>query len=416
MPSRWSPHPRYRLYTSPASYWLPLRTMLSHGDGEAVACLEAEVSRRFEVAAAVCVPMARTGLYLALREILRPGQTVILSPLTLVDVVNSVLLAGGIPVFADIVRQSCALDPEHVESLIDRRTGAVLVTHLHGESAGAHVFREICRRRGVPLIEDAAQAFGAVERDRRLGGIGDVGVYSFGFYKNLSAWRGGMIVSHDAGLIARVRKRMDAWPRLSRRSLLSWCAKGLLADAATWPPFFAVVTYPIIRYGVLHGFRAVTRRLDPEDGARRLEALPQDYLACMSDAQASLALRQLERVDADSALRNAYAARYHEGLAGLEGLVTPRRHDGLSHIYTYYPIQYRERDALLRHALARGRDLAAQHLRNCADLPVFKEFRRECPNARAASRELILLPTYPRYPELEIERNIDAIRDFITSG
>jgi dTDP-4-amino-4,6-dideoxygalactose transaminase len=387
--------------------------MLSHDDGEAVARLEAEVSRRFEVASAVCVPMARTGLYLALREILQPGQTVILSPLTLVDVVNMVLLAGGIPVFADIVRRSCALDPEQAESLIDRRTGAVLATHLHGESAGAHLLREICRRRGVPLIEDAAQAFGAVEQGRRLGGIGDVGVYSFGVYKNLSAWRGGMIVSHDAGLIARVRKRMDAWPRLSRRSLLSWCAKGLLADAATWPPLFAAVTYPIIRYGVLHGFRAVTRRLDPEDGARRLDSMPQDYFGGMSDAQALLALRQLERVDADSALRNAHAARYHEALAGLEGLVTPRRHDGLSHIYTYYPIQYRERDALLRHALARGRDLAAQHLRNCADLPEFKEFRRECPNARAASRELILLPTYPRYPEAEIERNIDAIRDFI---
>src|SRR5881628_3643321 len=101
MSSEWSPHPRYRLYSRPVSYWLPLQTILPvpSGRGDTVTRFEAEVSRRFGVAAALCVPMARTGLYLALRELIRPGQTVIMSPLTIVDVVNMVLLAGGVPVF-----------------------------------------------------------------------------------------------------------------------------------------------------------------------------------------------------------------------------------------------------------------------------------------------------------------------------
>src|SRR6266478_3131149 len=140
MKSSWSPHARYRLYTTGADYRSGL-----FDTKEGVENFEHEVCRRFNVAAAVCVPMARVGLYLAVREMIRPGQKVILSPLTVVDVVNAVLLAGGIPVFADIIRRSCAIDIDAADSLIDASTGALLITHLHGETAGAHPFRELCQ-------------------------------------------------------------------------------------------------------------------------------------------------------------------------------------------------------------------------------------------------------------------------------
>jgi dTDP-4-amino-4,6-dideoxygalactose transaminase len=377
--------------------------------------LEQEVCRRFDLKAAICVPMARTGIYLALQALIRPGQTVIMSPLTIIDVVNMVLLAGGVPLFADIRRRSCAIDPGQVESLIDDRTGAVLITHLHGESAGARVFREICRGRGVPLIEDAAQAFGAIENGRRLGTIGDVGIYSFGFYKNVNAWRGGMLVSNNPDLIDRIRRRMDGLTALSARRLLSVSLRGLLTDVATWPPFFATLTHIVLRYCYLHDIRVVNRRLDPEDNASRLAAMPMEYLGGMTDSQAELAMSQLDRVDSDTESRLARAARYHEALAGLDGLVTPCWHAEGEHIFTYYPIQCPRREALLRYALGRGRDFAAQHLRNCADLPEFGEYYRDCPSARMAARDLVLLPTYPRYPMREVERNIEVIEAFLKS-
>jgi dTDP-4-amino-4,6-dideoxygalactose transaminase len=413
----WSPHPRYLLYTSKASYGLPLQHLFSRprNSADATARLEAEICQRFEVSAAVCVPMARTGLYFGLRELIRPGQTVILSPLTIIDVVNMVLLAGGIPLFTDIRRQSCTIDPEQAESLIDSRTGAVLITHLHGESAGAHVFRDICRRRAVPLIEDAAQAFGALESDRRLGTIGNLGIYSFGFYKNVNTWRGGMLVSPDPDLIARIRRRMEGLPVFPGWRLLALSLHGLITDAATWPPLFASFTHPILRYSYLRGCQVVNQRLDPEYGATRLTEIPPDYLCQMTASQAALALCQLDRVDVDTTARIDHAARYHQALASLDGLITPRWQGRRTNIYTYYPIQCREREALLQFAMCHKRDFAAQHLRNCADLPEFKEFYRHCPNSRASARELILLPTYPRYPSAEIQRNIEAIQEFFRS-
>ena len=159
MPINWSPHPRYRLYTSLRSY--------SPGfleDRTATSALEAEICRRFGIESGVCTPMARTGLFLAMSELIRPGQHVVMSPLTIVDVVNAVILAGGVPSFVDIDRDTCGINPELAESRIDSRTGAVLITHLHGQSCGVHDFRDICDRRGIPLVEDAAQAFGAVEK------------------------------------------------------------------------------------------------------------------------------------------------------------------------------------------------------------------------------------------------------------
>jgi perosamine synthetase len=414
MAVKWSPYPRYRLYTGPGSYALPVQQFFGcfRDRDKATALLEAEICRRFDIQSAVCVPMARTGLYFALKELLRPGQTVILSPLTIIDVVNMVILAGGVPVFADIRRESCAVDPQRVESLIDHRTGAVLITHLHGESAGAYDFRGICDRRGIPLIEDTAQAFGAIEKERRLGTIGDIGIYSFGFYKNVNAWCGGMLVSANPQLISKIRRQMSGLPKRSGRKLLAHSARGLVTAIATFPPSFAAISYPVLRFALLCDITHVKCMLDPEHRSTRLQEIPVDYLELMGAEQAAIACRQLDRVDVDSRARIANAAHYDATLSHLGTLITPRKHTALSHIYTYYPVQFHAREALLRYALSCRRDFAAQHLRNCADLPVFREFYRDCPNARAAAAELILLPTYPQYPRREVQRNIEVIRDF----
>jgi perosamine synthetase len=412
MPDRWSPHPRYRLYTCPNSYQMALQ-LFSRVRDDSILRLEGEASRRLGSSAACFVPMARTGLFFALQELIRPGQEVVLSPLTIIDVVNMVILAGGIPVFADTRPDSCLIDPDQVDRLITHRTGAVLITHLHGESAGAYDFAKICNRRSVPLIEDVAQSLGAAENGRRLGTIGTVGVYSVGFYKNLNAWRGGIVVSQDGDLISRIRHRNARLPETYNRTLLRILIQGLVTDLATWPPFFSLVTYPALRQSLVRGIHMVSSRLDPERNGTRLAAMPAEYLQQMRALQARLALSQMERVDPDTQERISNAALYQQGLAQTDELRTPIWRNGTSNIYTYYPVRYNRRDALLEHAIKRRRDFAAQYLRNCADLPEFSEFFRDCPNARAASRELILLPTYPGYPKSEIAKNIDVINEFL---
>src|SRR5688572_19162810 len=195
-----APRPRYRLYSAPGSYLRVAREVLlgRSARGPGIEELEARLMAFSSVPRAVCMPSARVGIFLVLKNLIRPGQEVVLSPYTIADVVNMVICAGGVPVFADVERSTCNIDPKSVARLIGPRTGAVLATHLHGLCCDLEPLSRLCREKGIPLVEDAAQAFGASLDGRRAGTWGQAGVYSFGMYKNVNAIFGGAVVTSDS--------------------------------------------------------------------------------------------------------------------------------------------------------------------------------------------------------------------------
>lgn len=404
-----SPQPRYRLYTTAASYAAFLRDPKA---GDDVARLEAAMTERLGVAHALAAPRARVGIYLALKALIRPGQEVILSPYTIADVVNMVLAAGGIPRFADIERETCNIAAAEVARLLGPATGAVLVTHLHGLACPIEEIAAMCSERGVPLVEDCAQAFGTRVGGRSVGTFGDAGVFSFGMYKNVNTFFGGMIVTPRADLRDRMARESSTWPLEQRRTLVNRAWQSLTRDVSTTPGLFQSLVYPIFRYGFLNDVRAINKRVEIELDLARHDTMPEHYHRRMTPGQARLALRQLDGVDAASTTRIAYAKVYHRGLAGLPGLVIPPLREDGSHIYTYFPVQWDDRKQLLRWAMRHHRDFAAQHYKNCADLDSFAAFHSDCPNARAVATSLIMLPTYPRYGLAEVERNVEVIRAF----
>ena len=92
----------------------------------------------------------------------------------------------------------------------------------------------------------------------------------------------------------------------------------------------------------------------------------------------------------------------------------PIRADG-SHTYLWFPVLYSQRDDLLRYMFEQGRDIAAGHFTSTADSPRFEEFYRGCPNSKKVEKELLYLPTYPRYSRQEVEKNIEVIRKYFAS-
>lgn len=410
------PLPRYRLYTSGSTYRACL-TDLALGRaarGRDDYRLEEAIRARTGAGHAVCMPSATAAIFLVVRALVRPGQKVILSPYTISDVVNMVICTGAIPVFADIDRTTCHVQAAEVERLLERDTGAVVVTHLHGHACDMDDIVALCRARSVPLIEDAAQAFGTRYRSRAVGTFGDAGIFSFGMYKNLNTFLGGMVITSRGDLYNRLRRDVTDLPFQDRCSYLLRVLFGLVIDVATLPPVFARVTFPLFRLAYLHDLRALNRLVSVETNPQKKETVPAGVLRRMLPLQARLALSQLDRVEWDSDRRIELARLYYEGLKEIPELIVAPWHDDRSHIYTYFPVQAPDRTALLRWLMQRGCDVAASHLKNVADLPAFAEFRRDCSNARATANSLILLPTYPRYLERDIRRNIDAIRAFFT--
>ena len=158
------------------------------------------------------------------------------------------------------------VDPGHPSE--DGDTGAVMITHLHGLACDVERISAVCRDRGVALVEDAAQAFGARVGGRRVGTFGEAGIYSFGQYKNLNAFFGGMVVTKNPDLAGKVRAEIDAFPNQEIGYYLSKVASGVASDLATWPPVFKSLTYRVFRYGFLNdvGFlnSQVTVDVDPQ--------------------------------------------------------------------------------------------------------------------------------------------------------
>ena len=334
----------------------------------------------------------------------------ILSPYTIADVVNMVICAGAKPVFADIEEETCNIDPDAIERLIGPNTGAVLITHLHGLACRMDQITAMCKDMGVPLIEDAAQAFGTRLNGRAVGTFGTAGVYSFGQYKNVNSLFGGMLVTRDPDLAVRIRRELAQFPAQEMGYYISKMTGAIATDLATWPPVFKALTFWIFRHAFLNDVATINKMLSVDIAPSMKRTLPESYLRRMTPTQASLVLRQLDTMDNQSHQRIEAARIYRDGLEGVEGVSLPPQPDDLSHTYSYYAVQVHDRQAVLKQMMRNYRDVAAQHLKNCADLDCFIEFHQDCPRARRVAGRVILLPTYPRYGRRDIERNIGVIR------
>jgi perosamine synthetase len=406
-----APQPRSRLYTTAASY---AGLVAGSADDEAeVARLESALAARLSVAHVVAVPQARVGIYLTIKHLVRPGQKVILSPYTIADVVNMVVCAGAVPVFADIAGDgSCNIDPAAVAELLDTEgnVGAVMVTHFYGLACYIEPMRQACAQAGVPLIEDAAQAFGAQMAAGQAGTVGHAGIFSFGLLKNVTGFLGGAVATNDADLAQAMRTELATFPVTPKDILLKKAAKGAAFDLATFPLVFYSAVYWLFRYAYLHNMDFFSNKLDTDANPVAYRTFPQRYAYRMSGAQAAIIRAQLDRYEAQSKERIGKAALYYEGLKDLPQLtLPPLRQDG-SHIYCYFTVLARDRDALARSMTQQYRDVQISHHRNCASLPCFAEYARPCPNAEIASREALYLPTYPSYRNDQVEANIAAIR------
>ncbi|MBX3162085.1 MAG: DegT/DnrJ/EryC1/StrS family aminotransferase [Deltaproteobacteria bacterium] len=414
-----TPRARYRFYGSPGNYVSAARHAVSRAlgrDPDGRELLEARIAELVGVEHAICVPQARYGLYLIFAQLVKSGRPrVVMSPYTIHDVVNMVLLAGGQPVFCDIERDTCNIDAAQVEKLIDDQTGAVMITHLHGLACDVERILQVCTARGVPVVEDAAQAFGARVGGRWLGGFGRAGVFSFGRAKNINAFYGGMVVTSDAALARTIRDEVAANPDEDAKKLAKRIAHCLVGDVMTAPPVFSPLTFRLFRLGAVRGVKSVNKIVQTEDDPTRKAQLPDAYRRRLTSMQAHLIHEQLASVDELTAHRRELARIYHDGLSGERGIrLPPWREDG-SHIYLQYPVQLEDRWDYVRYMMQHDRDLAIQHMASAAELEIFQDLRRDCPEARATAERVVLLPTYPKYNAGEAHRNVEVTRAYLRS-
>jgi perosamine synthetase len=127
-----------------------------------------------------------------------PGDEIVTSPITDMGALTPILYQGAIPVFADVDPATCNVTAESIEQVLSERTRAVIVTHLFGNPCDMTAIVRLCQPRGIAVIEDCAQAFGARHAGRAVGTIGDIGCFSLQQGKHITTGEGGLVVTNDA--------------------------------------------------------------------------------------------------------------------------------------------------------------------------------------------------------------------------
>jgi perosamine synthetase len=171
---------------------------LTSTKGAFVKQLESRWAELLEVKHAVACSHGSAAIHAAIAAVdPEPGDEIVTSSITDMGALTPILYQGAIPVFADVDPATCNLTPQAIEQALSERTKAVVVTHLFGNPCAMTEIMELCRPRGIPVIEDCAQAMLARHQGQTVGAIGDIGCFSLQQGKHITTGEGGIVVTNN---------------------------------------------------------------------------------------------------------------------------------------------------------------------------------------------------------------------------
>jgi perosamine synthetase len=312
---------------------------------------------------AVATSNGTTALHLTLLALdIGAGDEVIVPSLTFIATANAVAYVGAQPVLVDSEPETWNMDPARIEEAITPRTRAILAVHLYGHPADMGAIMEIAARHGLAVIEDAAEAHGARFQGRVVGGIGDLGAFSFYGNKIVTTGEGGMVVTNRPELAEKVRVLRD---------------HGMSAERRYWHPVL--------------GF---------------------NYR--MTNLQAAIGVAQMEKIESILAAKARVSRCYDENLRGIPGLTLPPRVTWAENVFWLYTVLI---DfgvlGVTREAVQEALQIDGVETR-----PVFVPIHRqplydrgEClPVAERLSSLGLSLPSSPSMSEAEVRRVADSLQ------
>lgn len=330
--------------------------------GNNVRELEAAIAGLTGTRFGVGVNSGSDALTLALRAMdVGAGDEVITTPFTYIAPAEAIHQVGARIVFADIDRRTFNLDPESVSAKLSSRTRAIIPVHLFGQAAPWAELSALAEPGRVGIVEDCAQAIGATYRGRPVGGMGQMGCFSFYPTKNLGAsGDGGMVVTNDERLDKRLR--MLRVHGIERRY-----------------------------YHDVHGYNS---RLD--------------------ELQAAILRVKLRHLRVWNERRAVIAARYSRGLAGLP-VQLPAVGDGNSHVYHVYALLTEQRDELQAHLADRGVSTLIYYPLPLHLQKVYADLGHrpgQFPVAEDVAARILPLPIYPELTDEQVDYVVEVIREF----
>jgi dTDP-4-amino-4,6-dideoxygalactose transaminase len=331
--------------------------------GKEVAAFEEEFADYCESDFAIGVNSGTSALHLALLAGgIGPGDEVITVPFTFVATVAAIWYTGAKPVFVDIDPQSFTMDPAQVEAAITPRTKAILPVHLYGQAANMDPILEVARRHGLLVIEDAAQAHGSEYKGKRVGGIGDLGCFSFYPGKNLGAYgEGGAVVTSNPDYARTIRMLRD------------WGAE------------------------------------------RKYEHVLKGYNYRMEGFQGAILRVKLRYLNEWTESRRANVAYYNELLSD-RSVQTPVEMPYARHVYHIYAVRTTQRETLQQALQSEGIQTGIHYPFPVHLLPAYSDLGYEAgsfPHSEQAAAQVLSLPMYAELSHGQIQTVSQAVNSAI---
>lgn len=310
----------------------------------------------------IAVSNGTTALHLALVSLgIGPGDEVIIPTLTFIATANAVRYTGAVPVFADSEARTWNIDPADLERCITPRTKAIIPVHVYGHPADMQPILELAARHHLMVIEDAAEAHGAYYKNKRVGSLGKVGVFSFYGNKIITTGEGGMLTTDDDNLAERARFLRD------------------------------------------HAMSPEKRYWHTEIG----------FNYRMTNIQAAVGVAQMEKIEEYVERKRKIARIYNKALAGIPGISLPPEAPWARSVYWMYSILVDKPYPLNRDEL-----MAALRARNIDSRPFFYPVHTQppyntadrLPVSECLSRQGINLPSAVTLTEADITRIASVIR------
>lgn len=359
--------------------------------------------------AAVTTSFGRMACYYILRALSLPEESEIIFPALTFWVVPEIARRAGLkPVFVDVDPSTFNIDPAKIEAAITPRTRVIVPTHLYGQPCDMTAVMRIAEKHNLIVVEDCAQAIGARYRGRLVGTFGAASFFSFQLLKGINTYGGGMALTDDTQLAARIRAQVESEPLQTSTDLLKRFAAGFVARTAVAPRWFTFWGFPLQAAASFFGHYDLSQYM--WERIRPLHPFPRSYHQRYSNAQSIIGLRSLEKLDDFNARSRAHAARYSRGLVDCRHLQTPHIASDVEHVFYQYCIYANDPARLSRLAIRRGIDFETTHVDVCTSLSLFAEFAAACPGAEATERAL-QLPVYSRLRASDTERVLRVVRE-----
>lgn len=348
------------------------------GSGPRVAELEERFAAYVGAPAAVAVSSCTAALHLSLLALgLEPGAEVVTSPMTFAATANAIVHAGLVPVFADCDPATGCLDPAALEDAVTPRTRAVVPVHFAGRPCDMAAIERIAEARGLAIVEDCAHAIEAAVDGRHCGTFGALGCFSFYVTKNMTSVEGGMLVARSRETAARLRRL------------------------------------------ALHGLSADAWRRYRDEGFVHYEVEEPGFKYNLTDLAASIALVQLERLEANWERRRVLWDFYQRELADLPLALPPPVEPGMRHALHLFACRVdpartqRSRDEVVAalHALRIGTGIhyTALHLHRWYR-ERFGFAPGDFPNAEAIGARTFSIPLSPAVSDEDAADVVRALR------